>query len=698
MGTMGNALSHWWDRLAIQRKVWMVLIIVVVPMLAILVGQATLIYSLVDTHHIRERTLLAQEQTQELRRLTIDIEDAFRGYLITEDPTFLLPLAEAERQLDETLARGSALLDEIPGAPKDLSEIGSRIHVFLASKHQLLSKVEAGKPDEAVEYVRSGHGLQLSDRLRLELHEIDHWLHSQVERLEQEAVARSTEVFWGLMTAVGAGLVLGIFGVRQLTQSLTEPLEVIRGALLRFARERDAQVAETLRTVSTADEIGDLARSSEEMMARISANIHELQVLHHVSLEISTIRPCGLDAVLQRIADLAVSPMRADACLVLSRHDSMCCWIVEAASGHLVDQLRKTVMLWEELPTPVRAYETKQPSIGVELRKDTRPEMVRRNLIADSMLAVPLLSHGASFGVMAFPTVRAVPAGDWNVRMAESLAAVAAAAINNARLYDAAYQQEKRIRHRLRQLEHLGESLAHDLKGPAERMAGLGGLLRREIGGEPGARVQKLLDLISQNGTEVKRRVEQILSLAQVGGRQETLEAVDPTLVLDDIFKARASELETAHVRVTCMPGLPPVACHRAYLHQIFDNLISNAIKFSRGVASPTIAISVERVDNRAVFSVVDNGPGIPAPFRERIFDPFVRLDPSNTEGTGIGLAIVRRIVELYEGRVWVEEAGAGGCCVRFTLPILGSLEGPEKGRASVDGGSDDLPAGETRS
>lgn len=372
-----------------------------------------------------------------------------------------------------------------------------------------------------------------------------------------------------------------------------------------------------MNAVTSSDEIGQLARSCEEMVRRISADIQELQLLHSVSLQISTISQGGIDSVLQQIADMAVSPMRADVCVVLSRNESMGCWIVEAASGDFADRLRKTVMLWEELPISVQAFETRRPAIGEELRKDTRPEMVRRNLIGDSMLAVPLLSRGASCGVIAFLSEQAIPAGTWNVRMAESLAGAAASAIDNARMYDAVHQKEQRTRKRLRQLEHLGESIAHDLKGPAERMGGLSGLLRKELELQGNPRAEKLLNLIEQNGTELGRRVEQILSLARVGGRQETLEPVDPSLVLDDIVKARANELETARVRVIRKPGLPPVACHRAYLYQILDNLISNAVKFSRGSQDPTIIVSAECIDNRAVFAVTDNGPGIPRSSRE---------------------------------------------------------------------------------
>ena len=116
------------------------------------------------------------------------------------------------------------------------------------------------------------------------------------------------------------------------------------------------------------------------------------------------------------------------------------------------------------------------------------------------------------------------------------------------------------------------------------------------------------------------------------------------------------------------------VACHRAYLYQAVDNLISNAIKFSAGRSDPLIEITWKQAGDRVQFSVSDNGVGIPESERSRVFEPFVRLNPAATKGSGIGLAIVLRIVELYGGKVWIEPGHRAGCMVSFTLPVLGEF------------------------
>jgi signal transduction histidine kinase len=290
------------------------------------------------------------------------------------------------------------------------------------------------------------------------------------------------------------------------------------------------------------------------------------------------------------------------------------------------------------------------------------------------MLAIPLLAPGAPFGVLVLLQERNVSAESWNLRLAKGFATEAAIAISNARLYEAVHQKGKGLELRLRQLEYLAESLAHDLKAPGQRMEGLAGLLLKEYGGHLDERATRWLRLLEQNGKDLIERVEGILEMARVGSQREAVEAVDPALVLDEVLKARAGEIERRRARLSVGNRFALVACHRAYLRQVFDNLISNAIKFSGDRSDFEIRVAAERDADRLYVSVTDNGIGIPPQYRERVFEPFVRLNPSATKGSGIGLAIVKRILEQYGGRVWIEPNDQVGCTVRFTLPVLGDL------------------------
>jgi signal transduction histidine kinase len=270
---------------------------------------------------------------------------------------------------------------------------------------------------------------------------------------------------------------------------------------------------------------------------------------------------------------------------------------------------------------------------------------------------------------------RRVPREDWNLALANALANLAALAIVNARLYQSTTSEKGRdLQSRIGELQHLAENLAHDVKAPGERIQGLASLLRADPDSQLGEEGIHWLALIDVYGKELSKRAEHILALARIGSSSIAVEAVDPAVIIRDVLKLRSGELEQSSVRVEVQEDPPLVACHEAYLRQVFDNVISNAIKFSRTNQEPLIHISWERNKEQIYFKVTDNGPGISLKDHERVFAPFVRLCPDETVGSGIGLTIVRRIIELYGGRVWVESQAGSGCSIIFSMPALGDL------------------------
>ncbi|MGH7207745.1 MAG: ATP-binding protein, partial [Nitrospiraceae bacterium] len=611
-----------------------------------------------------DQTVTLRQQILILRRLAVDIEDAFRGYLLTRQDWFLKPLEESETKLNPTVARVMELVEPTPELAADVRNTSERLTGLLESKQALIRQVQAGRENEVLEYVRSGKGLALSDELRGEFRLIEDRLEDRLKSFEVNEAAIAQKAFWGLLLAVVGGLTLGLLGARLLAKSITEPLAVLRASAVTLGEHAAQMDRETTPiAIRSSDEIGHLARSFEGMAHRIRQHITELEAISAIGHEINTIGPDGLAGVLHRITDRASALLQVDVSLVMLRNEQMRCWVVEAASGEWNEKLEKTVMLWEEFPVSVQAFESRQPAFGENVRQDGRPEVLRRNLIGQSMLSIPLLSQGSPFGVLVLLQERVVAREDWQarLRLAKGFADEAAIAIANARLYEALYQKEKGLETRLRELEHLAETLAHDLKAPGERMESLASLLLKEYGGTLDERATKWLRLIEANGRDLTERVHNILEVARLGTPREAIEAVDPALVLNEVLKAWAGELERRQVRVRLDPHFPMVACHRAYLRQVFDNLISNAVKFSGNRPDPLIRITAERKGERVQFSVADNGVGIPPQQRERVFEAFVRLSPSLSKGSGIGLTIVKRLVELYGGKVWIESNEPAG-------------------------------------
>ncbi|MEW6545255.1 MAG: ATP-binding protein [Nitrospirota bacterium] len=668
---MAGARRSFWKQLRVQQKLGTILLVVFAPLLCALIVHIYLLNQLHALQQERHQVLLAREQVQVLRRLAADVEDAFRGYLLTRQDTFLQPLLDAEPSVQPTIDRIMTLIKSSPELEDDVRGAGDRLASLLESKQALIRHIRSSGPEGAAAYVRSGRGIILSDAVRNDLRTIEDVLDGKLNAFEADEAKLIGLDFGSLVLAVTGTLALGLLHARLLSRCITGPIVRLQESVAKlsgtFAPKGDARRGAD----RSPDEIDQLAQAFDELTGRLRLYMRELEAINAIGHEINTIRADGLHGMLRRITDRAVELLQADVCLVMLRNEEMGCWVIEAASGEWSDVLQKAVMLWEEFPVSVQAFETRQPAFGEDLRSDLRPEVRRRNLIGQSMLSIPLLSQGEPFGVLVLLQDRPVPSEEWNLRSAKSFADEAAVAIANARLYEAVQRKGVGLESRLKQLEHLAETLAHDMKGPGERMGELATNLLDEYGDRLDDRAERWLRMMAEEGKDLSTRIENILEVARLGVRPETLEAVAPAMVLDDVLKQRAGELERQRIRVRVEGSLPLVACHQAYLRQVLDNLVSNAVKFSDHLPESEIRIAAKREGPLAYFSISDNGPGIPAQYRERVFEPFARLNTGTVKGSGIGLTIVKRIVEMYGGRVWIEPQGPPGCTVTFSLPLL---------------------------
>jgi len=670
---MDRWVTQWWDRLRIQHKVWAVLLLLCLPLIGGLAIHLHFVEQLLTVQQQRQELVLASEEMEVLGRLAADIEDGFRGYVLTQQPAFLAPLIDADTKVGPALTSAARTLARLSDSPGDLEPIERQLKEFLRSKHELIADIQRGDAAKALTYIRSGEGLRLSDNLRKDLRIIEDRLEDQRVLYNVAADSLSQRTYIGLWIALVGVMLLGWVSSRMLAHSLTDPITWLQYATAKFGAHVDPdEVANLLISArASKDELGQLADAYLAMAQRIETHIREVEVLDLIGYDINTIGPDGLDGVLRRISDRAVELVGADVCLVLLRDEQMGCWIVEAASGRWYEQLKKSVMLWEELPVCVLAFESGQPAFNEQCRGEQHRAVLRRALVSDNILAIPLHGQGKPFGVLALVSEHPRTAPEWNQRLAKGMAQEAALAISNARLYEAVQEKQQGLLARLRQLEHLAETLAHDLKGPGARMEELAKLLVQQFAGRVDERASRWLKLIQDSGSDLVQRVEGILAVARVGVGQGSVAAVDPTLVIGEVLKDHAGDIQQLQATIQIEPGLPFVACHRASLRQVFDNVMSNAFKYVRPGEPPSITVSHQIENQMVCFSVTDRGIGIPEEQRARVFQPFVRLLQSDATGSGIGLAIVQRIVELYGGRVWIEGNGHDGCTVKFMVPWL---------------------------
>jgi PAS domain S-box-containing protein len=219
------------------------------------------------------------------------------------------------------------------------------------------------------------------------------------------------------------------------------------------------------------------------------------------------------------------------------------------------------------------------------------------------------------------------------------------------------------------ELEQFAHSASHDLQEPLRMVTSYVQLLGERYSGRLDADADEFIGFAVDGAARMKQLLGGLLAYSRVGrGRDFT--AVAATEALQWALKNLALALAESGATVTC-DVLPQVLADRAQLGELFQNLLGNAIKF-RGQRRPEIRIGAERRGKEWVFAVADNGIGLDPRHAESIFVMFRRLHRSSEyPGTGIGLAICRKIVERHGGRIWVDAEPGNGAVFRFTLPAV---------------------------
>jgi len=228
-------------------------------------------------------------------------------------------------------------------------------------------------------------------------------------------------------------------------------------------------------------------------------------------------------------------------------------------------------------------------------------------------------------------------------------------------------------------LEQFAYVASHDLQEPLRAVVSYLQLLERRYSGQLDERAEKYIGYAVDGGKRMQTLISDLLTYSRVGRRDVAMAGVELEAVLDRALASLRLAIEESGAEVTHDP-LPTVVGDATQLTQVFQNLVANAIKF-RGEAPPRIHVSAERqpsADSERqhgawLFSVRDNGIGIAPEYRERVFVLFQRLHGRDEySGTGIGLAVCKRIVERHGGTLWVDETPGGGSTFWFTIPDPG--------------------------
>jgi len=227
---------------------------------------------------------------------------------------------------------------------------------------------------------------------------------------------------------------------------------------------------------------------------------------------------------------------------------------------------------------------------------------------------------------------------------------------------------EEAFRQKNAEVERFTYTVSHDMTSPLVTINTFTGYLGQDIAGGDRARLKQAFDFIRGAAEKMERLLNELLELSRVGRIISSPVSVDFQELIDDALAAVAGCIADRGVRISRSSDSLMLSGDRARLGEVWQNLIENAAKYMGDQPEPHIEIGVETRGDERVFFVRDNGMGIDPRNIEKIFGLFEKLDPGS-EGSGLGLALVKRIIEVHGGRIWAESAGAGkGSCICFTL------------------------------
>ena len=236
---------------------------------------------------------------------------------------------------------------------------------------------------------------------------------------------------------------------------------------------------------------------------------------------------------------------------------------------------------------------------------------------------------------------------------------------------------EKRLKGTVEELERSNEELqsfayitSHDLQEPLRTIASYAQLLERRYKNKLDPDADEFIDFMVDGASRMKEMIQGLLDYSRVGTRGHEFKEFEAQTALNYALNNLGASIGETGAEIT-YDELPIIFADKDQIIRVFQNLIGNTIKFRREGVRPKIHVSVQKTDDEYIFSVSDNGIGLEEQYSDKIFEVFKRLHAiGEYQGAGIGLAVVKRIIDRHGGRIWVESELGKGSTFYFTIPI----------------------------
>ena len=524
-----------------------------------------------------------------------------------------------------------------------LETLGYAVPAIAASGKEAIGQAAEIRPDLALMDIRLAgdmDGITAAEiiRARFNIPVVYLTAYSDDETLQRAAI---TEPF---------GYLLKPFSERELRTTIEVALHKHQSeAALEASRRQLRLYARRLETLHEIDQAILAARSPEAIARAASQHIQSLIPCQRVSVT-------AFDQDTNRARVLAV---RSEGATSLRQGDL---------------DLRQTFYALDDM---------QQGSAHVidDLRAVSQPSLAEQSLLADgirSYVMVPLLVQDGLIGSLNLGAGEPGAFDQESLEIVHEVANSLALAIHHAHLHEQIGQHAAELEVRNAELDAYAHTVAHDLRNPLGLIIGFADVLKQDWARFSAEEVQKHLETISRTGSKMENIVRELLLLAEVRKQDVDRVALDMGRIVADAQERLAHLAQEHQAQITVPAAWPAALGHGPWVEEVWINYLGNAIK--HGGQSPRVELgaTVQPENGIVRFWVRDHGPGISPEDQPRLFTPFTQLSQVRAEGHGLGLSIVRRIVEKLGGQVSVESDGlpGQGSTFSFTLPA-GSPAGP---------------------
>jgi signal transduction histidine kinase len=412
-----------------------------------------------------------------------------------------------------------------------------------------------------------------------------------------------------------------------------------------------------------------LARVKTFLGLKVAERLQQRRMEHLIEAGRVLLSTLDMDRVLQRVMQIATVEMDAESASIWLQ-DSDGSLVCRAASGSSAGRVLGMRM---EPGQGVANWvlEHQQAALVTDAQADPRLHRTVSEQIGSptrDLVAVPLLVRNIGIGVLEAVNKKQEPFSPADLAWMEVLAPLAAAAISNARLFQALRQRTGQLQARNQDLDAFAHTVAHDLKTSLAHMVGFAETLEEHHARIPDQELHRYLRIIAQGGRKMSRVVDELLLLAGVRKMEMKMTPLDMASIVDEAMHRLTGIIEERHAEVILPETWPVALGYGPWVEEVWVNYLSNGVKYSG--QPPRLELgATAQADGQVRFWARDNGPGLTPEAQARLFTSFTRLDQVRAEGHGLGLSIVRRIVEKLGGQVGVESEVGRGSIFSFTLP-----------------------------